>query len=62
MQISKRCIVTLSNQYIDDCSIKIDGRNFFEQLAKNDIKAFENIWKIAKGQERLVDCLITHTS
>ena len=28
----------------------IDGKNFFDQLVKNDLRTFDNIWKIAIGQ------------
>ena len=27
-----------------------DGRKFFDQLVKNNPRAFENIWKIVTGQ------------
>ena len=29
----------------------IDGRNFFDQPIKNDIKTYENIRKITTGQQ-----------
>ena len=29
----------------------IDGQNFFDQLVKSDLRTFDNIQKIAKGQE-----------
>ena len=32
-------------------NIQIDGRNFFVQPVKNDIKTYENIQKIVTGQE-----------
>ena len=28
----------------------IDGKNFFDQPAKSDLKIFDNIWKTATGQ------------
>ena len=28
----------------------VDGRNFFDQLIKNDLKTYDNIRKIATGQ------------
>ena len=38
----------------------IDGRNFFDQPIKNDIKTYENIRKIATGQgdDYTTDCLL----
>ena len=40
----------------------IAGRNFFEQPIKNDIKTYENIWKITTGQgdDYTTDCLLDH--
>ena len=35
---------------INDCNVKIDGRNFFDQPMNDDIKTYENIRKIATGQ------------
>ena len=35
---------------IKDFNVKIDGKNFFDQSINNDIKAYENIRKIATGQ------------
>ena len=31
----------------------IDGKNFFDRLAKNDIKTYYDIWKIESGQEAI---------
>ena len=28
----------------------IDGINFFNQLIQNDLRTYDNIWKIATGQ------------
>ena len=28
----------------------IDGRNFFDQPIKNDLKTYDHIWKISTGQ------------
>ena len=28
----------------------IDGKNFFDQLVKNDIRTYDDIWKISTGQ------------
>ena len=33
-----------------DYNVKIDGRNFFDQPIKEDIKTYKNIRKIATGQ------------
>ena len=40
----------------------IDGRNFFDQPIKNDIKTYENIRKIATGQgdDYTTDCLLDY--
>ena len=35
---------------VEDYNVTIDGRNFFDQPIKNDIKAYENIWKIKIGR------------
>ena len=35
---------------IKDYNFMIDGRNFFDQLIKNDLKTYDNIRKIATGQ------------
>ena len=45
-----------------DYSVMIDGRNFFDQPIKNDLKTYDNIKKIATGQAddytkgNLLDC------
>ena len=36
---------------IKDCNVMIGGKNFFDQTLKNDLKAYDNIRKIAAGQE-----------
>ena len=40
----------------------IDGRNFFDQAIKNDIKTFENIQKITTGQgdDYTTGCLLDY--
>ena len=44
------------NQYylptveMKDYNVMIDGRNFFDQTIKNDLKTYDNIRKIATGQ------------
>ena len=35
---------------IKDYNVVIDGRNFFDQPIKNDLKTYDNIRKIATGQ------------
>ena len=34
---------------IKDYNVMIDGRNFFDQPIKNDLKTYDNIRKIATG-------------
>ena len=47
---------------IKDCNVMIDGRNFFDQPIKNDLKTYDKIRKISTGQgndyttECLLDC------
>ena len=40
----------ISNVEIKDYNFIIDGRNFFDQPIKNDLKIYDNIGKIAAGQ------------
>ena len=35
---------------IKDYNVMIDGKNFFDQPVKNDIRTSDNIWKISTGQ------------
>ena len=35
---------------IKDYNIMIHGKNFFDQLVKNNIRTYDNIWKISTGQ------------
>ena len=35
---------------INDFNVVIDGRNFFDQTVKNDLRTYDNIRKIATGQ------------
>ena len=35
---------------IKNCIVMIDGKKFFDQPVKNDIKTFDNIQKNARGQ------------
>ena len=48
---------------IKDCKdCKIDGRNFFDQPVKIDVRTYENIWKIATGQgdDYTTGCLLQY--
>ena len=36
---------------IKDYNVMIDGQNLFDQLAKDDMRTYENIQKTATGQE-----------
>ena len=36
---------------IEDYNVKIGGKNFFNQPINDDTKAYENLRKIATGQE-----------
>ena len=40
----------------------IDGRNFFDQPIKNDLKTYDNITKIAMGQgdDYTTECLLDY--
>ena len=38
------------NVEIIDCNVMIDGQNFFDQPVKDNLKTYDNIWKIATGQ------------
>ena len=40
---------------IKDYNIMIDGRNFFDQTMKNDLKTYDNIKRIATGLGCLLD-------
>ena len=35
---------------IKDYNVMVYGKNFFDHPVKNDLKTYENIWKIANGQ------------
>ena len=51
------------NVEIKDYNVMIDGKNFFDQLVKNDKVTYENIRKIAIGQgdEYPTGCLLDYT-
>ena len=41
----------LSTVQIKDYNVLIDGRNFFDQPIKSDLRTYDNIRKIATGQD-----------
>ena len=45
-----------------DYNVMIDGQNFFDQTVKNDLRAFDNIPKIATGQgdDYTTGCLLDY--
>ena len=47
---------------IKDYHVMIDGRNFFDQPIKNDLKTYDNIRKIATGQgdDYTTGCLLDY--
>ena len=46
-----------------DYNVMIDGRNFFDQPIKNDLKTYSNIRKVATGQgdDYTTGCLIDYS-
>ena len=40
----------------------IDGQNFFDHPFKNDMRTYDNIWKITNGQgdDYTADCLLDY--
>ena len=47
---------------IKDYNVMIDGRNFFDQLIKKDLKTYDNIRNIATGQgnDYMTGCLLEY--
>ena len=47
---------------IKDYNVVIDGRNFFDQPIKNDLKTYDNIRKIAtdQGDDYTTGCLLDY--
>ena len=47
---------------IKDYNVMIDGRNFFDQPIKNDLKTYDNIRKIAadQGDDYTTGCLLDY--
>ena len=41
---------------IKDCNVMIDGQNFFNQPAKNDLRTYDNTQKLKLVKE--TDCLL----
>ena len=52
----------LSKVEIKDYNVRIDGKNFFDQLINNDIKTYESIRKIAteQGDDYTTVCLLDY--
>ena len=50
----------LSTVEIKDYNIAIDGINFFDQIVKNNLRTYDNIWKIAtgRGDDYTTRCLL----
>ena len=44
---------------IKDYNVMSDGKKFFDQLFKNNLRTYDNIWKIAIGQgdDYMTNCL-----
>ena len=53
----------IPNVEIKDYNVMADGKNFFDQLVKNDKVTYENIRKIAIGQgdDYTTGCLLDYT-
>ena len=47
---------------IKDLNVMIDGKNFFDDPVKSDMKTYDNICKIATGQrdDYTVGCLLDY--
>ena len=45
---------------IKDYNVMIDGRNFFDQTIKNNLKTYDNIRKIATGDDYTAGCLLIY--
>ena len=45
---------------VKDYNVMIDGKNIFDHPIKNDLRTYENIWKIATGQgdDYTTSCLL----
>ena len=52
----------ISNVEIKDYNVMIDGKNFFDQLVKNDKVTYENIIKISadQGDDYTTGCLLDY--
>ena len=48
---------------VQDYNVKIDGRNFFDQPVKNDLRIYHKIRNICIGQgdDYTTGCLLAHT-
>ena len=47
---------------IKDYNVMIDGKSFFDQPVKNNLRKFDSIWKIATGQgdDSTTGCLLVY--
>ena len=47
---------------IKDYNVMIDGKNFFDQLVKSDMRTYDKIWKFATGQgyDYTTGCLLDY--
>ena len=47
---------------IKDCNVMINRQIFFDKPAKNDLRTYENIWKIVTGQgdDYTTGCLVDY--
>ena len=48
---------------IKDYHVIIDGKNFFDQLVKNDLITYDNIWKVttSQGDDYTAGCLLDYS-
>ena len=55
-------IIFLPQVEIKDYNVMIDGWNFFDQSVKNNLRTYDNIWKIATGQgdDYTTGCLLDY--
>ena len=62
MMVEKVTIGNLPTLEKKDYNVMIDGRNSFDQPIKNDLKTYENIWKISadQGDDYTTGCLLDY--
>ena len=51
----------LSTIEVKDYNIMIDEQNLFDQPVRNDLITYDNIWKIATGQEDITQLVVCWT-